>query len=138
MEGNDGEELLWKFKSIDAHQGPLKQMDAAYKGSRWNVRVNWENGEVTYEPLAIIAKSNPVTCAIYADKNNLLELEGWRQFKKIAKRQKKFLRMVKQAVLQSYRTCAIYKFGIEVPRNHQEAMDLDAKNGNKLWREAEL
>ena len=112
MEGDDGEELLWKFKSIDTHQGPLKQTDAAYKGSRWNIRVNWENGEVTYKPLAIIAKSNPVTCTIYADKNNLLKLEGWRQFKKIAKQQKKFLRMVKQAVLQSYRTRAIYEFSV--------------------------
>jgi hypothetical protein len=28
--------------------------------------MEWENGEITEEPLAIIAADDPVTCAIYA------------------------------------------------------------------------
>ena len=32
----------------------------------------------------------------------------------------------------------VYKFGVLVPRNHQQAMEIDLKNGNSLWREAEL
>ena len=48
------------------------------------------------------------------------------------------MRIVKQAVIQSDRTRIIYKFRIQVPRNHKEAMDIKARNGNMLWREVEL
>ena len=47
--------------------------------------IEWENGEITTEPLAIIAADDPVTCAIYARDNNLLDLAGWKRFKGIAK-----------------------------------------------------
>jgi hypothetical protein len=39
--------------------------------------VEWETGEITTEPLNIIAADNPVTCALYARDNNLLEEPGW-------------------------------------------------------------
>ena len=42
----DGEEGMWRFKEIQAHQGPLSPSDQAYKGSRWNILVAWETGEV--------------------------------------------------------------------------------------------
>jgi Reverse transcriptase (RNA-dependent DNA polymerase) len=29
-------------------------------------------------------------------------------------------------------------YGVQIPRNHAEAMELDAKNGNTKWRDAEL
>jgi hypothetical protein len=35
-----------------------------------------------------------VTCAVYAHKHGLLEEEGWKWFKRIAKREKKMLCMV--------------------------------------------
>jgi hypothetical protein len=83
----DGEGNVWKFHQITGHQGPLTQNDKDYNGSLYNVMIEWENGEVTSEPLSIIAKDDPVTCAIYARENNLLELEGWRRFKDIARRE---------------------------------------------------
>ena len=33
-----------------AHQGPLESTDPSHKGSKYNVMVEWESGEVTYEP----------------------------------------------------------------------------------------
>ena len=63
--------------------------------SKYNVIVEWENGEITPEPLSIIAANNPVTCAIYAKENVLLDTPGWKQFKRLAKRAKKTLRAVK-------------------------------------------
>ena len=35
--------------------------------------IEWETGEITSEPLKIIAADDPVTCAIYSKNNNLLE-----------------------------------------------------------------
>jgi hypothetical protein len=40
--------------------------------------IEWENGEIITEPLAIIAADDPVTCAIYARDNNLLDLAEWK------------------------------------------------------------
>jgi len=46
------------------------------------VQVKWENGEVTYNPLDVIAADDPVTCAVYARDNDLLEQPGWKCFKR--------------------------------------------------------
>ena len=72
----DEDTVVWKFKRITAHEGPLKQSHPNYNGSLYNVMIEWENGEITSEPLAIIGADDPVTCAIYADENNLLDKPG--------------------------------------------------------------
>ena len=51
-----------------------------------NLLIKWEIREITYEPLGIIAKSDPITCAIYAKENNLLDTPGWIQFWHVGKR----------------------------------------------------
>ena len=81
-------EIVWKYKDIISHQGPLNQSDKQYKGSRYNVLVRWENDEITSEPLGAMAADDPVSCAQYALDNNLLDTDGWRRFKKLAKTQK--------------------------------------------------
>ena len=58
--------ILWKFKRIAGHQGPLKKGDPGYNVSKFNVLVEWETVESMYEPLNVIAADNPVTYAIYA------------------------------------------------------------------------
>ena len=55
----------------------MKVADPDWKGSKYNVQVEWETGEVTFEPLSVIAPDDPVTCAAYAKQHNLLALEGW-------------------------------------------------------------
>jgi hypothetical protein len=88
---------FWNFKRIVGHEGPFRASDPEYKGSRYNVLVEWENGEITSEPLNIFGKDDPVTCAVYACEHGLLEEEGWKRFKGIARREKKMLRMVNQS-----------------------------------------
>ena len=77
IEDFDQEDGESPFTSIGGHYGPLKQSDLEYKGSSWNVKVNWENSDPTYEPLKLIAECDPVTCALYAEKNDLLNTPGW-------------------------------------------------------------
>lgn len=131
----DGD-IIWKFKRITAHEGPLMPNHRNYKGSSYNVMVEWENGEITREPLSNIAADDPVTCAIYARDNDLLELDGWKRFKRIAKRQKKLFRMANQAKLRSYNSAPKFKYGFEVPRDYKHAMWLDKRNGNTKWSDA--
>jgi hypothetical protein len=47
-----------------------------YKSSTYNVLVAWETGESTYEPFDFIASDDPIPCAEYALKHNLLDALG--------------------------------------------------------------
>jgi hypothetical protein len=127
---------FWNFKHIVGHEGPFRNSDPEYKGSRYNVVVEWENGEITSEPLNIFGKDDPVTCAVYACEHGLLEEEGWKRFRGIAKREKMMLRMVNQSRIKATRNAPRYKFGYRIPCNYSEAMQFDLMNGNTLWREA--
>ena len=79
---NQEKETLFKFRAITGHQGPLDNDDPNYKGSLYDVMVEWETGEITEEPLSVIAADDPVRCAAYVKKHNLLNLPGWKRFKK--------------------------------------------------------
>jgi hypothetical protein len=112
------------------HQGPLLWHDKDYNGSRFNMLVEWENGEITTEPLSVIAADNPVTCAVYAREHDLLDIEGWKRFRNLAKHEKHFLHLVKQAKMKSYRQSLKYKFGYRIPKDYEEALKLDELNQN--------
>jgi hypothetical protein len=75
--------------------------------------------------------------AIYGRDNNLLHLDGWKRFRRLARRQQKLLRLANQAKLFAFRNRIVYKFGVQVPQNHAQAMVIDEQNGNHFWREAE-
>ncbi len=125
---------MWKFKRIIGHQGSLTATDLDYNGSNYNIQVEWENGEITYEPLSVIAADDHVTCSIYAREHNLLEKPGWKRFKTIAKRQKKLLRMANQDKLRSFCTAPCYKYEYEIPQDYYNVVRLDQQNKNKNGR----
>jgi hypothetical protein len=62
-------EITWKFRQIASHEVPTQ-------GSQYDLLIEWENGEITTEPLKVIAADDPVTCAIYARENGLLDQPG--------------------------------------------------------------
>ena len=43
--------------------------------------VEWANGDITQEPLAVTVKDAPLACATHAKKAGLLEKPGWKRFK---------------------------------------------------------
>ena len=88
--------------------------------------VEWEDGSTSAISLSIIAADDPVACAICAKENDLLDQPGWKRFKSIARRHKKYIRMVNQAKLRSYHTAPKYMFGYEIPRDCEHAKQLDA------------
>jgi hypothetical protein len=106
-------DIMWKFKRIISHEGPLQKGHPEYRNSQYNVMIEWENGEISKEPLKVIAADDPVTCAIYAREHNLLDTPGWKHLKHIAKREKKFTRTVNQSKLRSCNTAPRYKYGFE-------------------------
>jgi hypothetical protein len=73
---DDDGETFWENKRISGHEAPLNKNHSSWKGDKYNVKVEWENGEVSYEPLHTIAADDPVTCAINAKDHGLLDTEG--------------------------------------------------------------
>ena len=139
QKGTDAEEdpdSLFKFRDIVAHQGPLKSTDSNHKGSKYNVMVEWESGEVTYEPLTLISKDDPITCAVYAKKHDLLDTTGWKHLKRYAKTYKRLIRAVKQSRIRQVRASVRYQHGFQVPKDYNDAMRLDKENGNTHWQDA--
>ena len=109
QKGTDAEEdpdSLFKFRDIVAHQGPLESTDPDHKGSKYIVMVEWESGEVTYEPLTLISKDDPITCAVYAKKHDLLDTTGWKHLKRYAKTSKRLIRAGKQSRIRQVRASA--------------------------------
>ena len=131
------EEKQWTYKTLLAHQGPPKSTNKTYKGSKYNVKVLWEDDTETWEPLTTVINDDPVTVATYALENQLLNTEGWKRLRRYTKNKKTYKRLVQQAAWKSERRAPIYMFGVQVPRNHNEAMQLDEKNGNTKWADAE-
>ena len=127
--GNDAHEVLWFLESIVDHK--LNSDKKTY-----SVKVKWSTGEETWEPLKIIAEDDPVTCAKYGKDNDLLDLPGWKRFKRLASREKKFIRMLRQAFASKRKNATRYKFGVRIPKNLKEAKELDRANGNTLWQDA--
>ena len=127
---NQDDETVYKFRAITDHHGPLKRDDPNYNGSLYNVMVEWETGEITKEPLPIIAKDDPATCAAYAKEHNLLHLPEWNKLKHIAKQQKIQTRAINQTKVRQVRRPATYQFGYLIPRDYKHALELDKINGN--------
>ena len=129
-EDNEISDDLFKFRALIGHQGPLKPTDPNWKGSKFNVLVEWETGEKTYEPLSVVAADDPVTCASYARENDLLHIDGWKRFRNMAKRDKTLTRAVMQSKIRQVRKSNKYMFGYLIPRSYNESLECDKENNN--------
>ena len=136
LDHQEQHEDLYKFRAITGHQGPLSPQDENYNGSKYNVMVEWETGEITEETLSLIAADGPVTCAVYAKKHDLLHLDGWKRLKYIAKNQKQLTRAINQSKIRQVRRSAVCQFGFLIPKDYKQALQLDEQNGNSKWYNA--
>ena len=127
---------LNRFRAIIVHQGTLPASDPDWKGSKYNVQVEWETGEITFGPHSIIAADDPVTCAAYAKENDLFALEGLRRFRSLAKKDKVLARAIQQSKIRQVRRSQTYMFGYLIPRNYMEAMQFDSENKKSKWYDA--
>ena len=107
---------LFKCRAIIGHQGPLKATDPDWKGSIYNVQVEWETGEVTFEPLSVIADDDTVTCTAYA-----MTCLLWKDGVGSGTLAKEIIRQVRRS--------QTFMFGYLIPRNCTEAMQFDKELG---------
>ena len=134
-DNNDDDGTYWKYSRIVSHQHtPRGNKDR--NGSEYNVEVEWEIGDVTMEPLDFIAEDVKLDLAVYAKENDLIDKPGWIRFRDLAKNEKKTLRLIKQARLRSFQTAPKYMYGFKIPKDYNEAVELDVRNGNTKWQDS--
>ena len=49
------------------------------KGLKCNVKVMWEDGSMTWEPLTSMMAADPVTSAAHAKEHDMLNVPGWKK-----------------------------------------------------------
>ena len=123
----DDPENAYTFKAISDH---------CKKNAKYDVLVEWEYGEKTWEPIAVMRQDDPVTLAKYGQENNLLDEPGWKRLRRYVKTAKRLNRNLKQARMFATRTAQHYKFVVKVPRDEKEALRFDEINKNSLWTNA--
>ena len=116
---NSTNQELYRSRAIIGHEGPLKVTDPNWKGRKYNVN------EITIEPLSEIAADDPITCVAYAKEKNLNNLDGWKRFKNIIKKNKKLSRAIMQSKIRQVRHSQKYMFGYLIPRSYTEALEFD-------------
>ena len=110
---------LYKFRAIIGHEGFLEATDPNWKGSMYNVQIEWETGAITFEPLSVIAADDPITCAVHTKEKNLYNLDGWKGLGLLSrKRNKELTRAIKQSRIRQVRHAQKYTFGYLIPRNY--------------------
>ena len=103
------------------------------------MEVLWDNGETSWEPLAVIGKDDLVTLAKCAKDRKLEQQRGWKWARKITKNEKKFVRMMKLMKASDKPRKKNFgpkcKFGVEVPRTGdvKGADELDRKTEMPFW-----
>ena len=114
----------FEFRAIIGHQGPLAASDPDWKGSKYNDQVEWETGEITFEPLSVVAADDPATSAAYAKEHDLLIVERWHRFRNLAKKDDVLARAMKQSKTIQVRRSQSYMFGYLIPRNYMKPCNL--------------
>ena len=126
---------LYRFKSIKDHKGPYTSSDPEYNGSSYNLLIEWETGEHTWEPLSNIIASDPYTCAVYA-KELLAQHTRMEASEKTCKNSQKTYQNPQESKYRQAKASRKYKHGWEVPRDYAHALQLDIHNGNNKWKDA--
>ena len=102
---------LYKFRCIKDHRGSYTSSDHEYLGSSCNLLIEWETGEMTWEPLNNIIASDPYTCAVYEKKHDLLNTPGWKLLKKHVRTARRLIRTLKKSKYRQAKESRKYKHG---------------------------
>jgi len=122
---------MYKLRGIIGHRrNPANKR-------KWQLLIDWESGEPTWNDFTTTWESDPVTVAMYAKKYNMLDVDGWKRCRRIIRNEKTLARMINQTKLRNFRLKPAYKYGYQVPRSHEEAMWIDEEAGNSKWAKSE-
>ena len=98
----------------------------------WKLCVRWRNGSTSWEKLSELKESYPVQVAEYAASQGIEDepaFAWWVPY--VFKKRERILSAIKSRYHK--RT---HKLGFELPKDVEQAIAIDKKNGNTLWQDA--
>lgn len=98
----------------------------------WNLLVAWKNGTEQWIPLSIMKESNPIEVAEFAVAQGIADEPAFCWWVSYTLRKRDSIISAVNARVK----CVTHKYGVEIPRNLKQAFEMDARNGNSLWRDA--
>ena len=98
----------------------------------WDILVEFVDGSTEWRPLKEVKDSNPIELAEYAIANKIHEEPAFKWWVSFVLRKRH--RMINKVKKKYWRTT--HKFGVRLPKNVKEALQIDIDNGNDLWEKA--
>ena len=98
----------------------------------WSLQVLWKDHSTSWVPLKDLKESNPVDVAEYAAANKLIEEPAFAWW--VPHTLRKRDRIIKK--VKTKYAAKTHKFGIELPTSVEEALKIDERNNNTVWRDA--
>ena len=95
----------------------------------WEVLIQWKDGTTTWSKLKDVKDSYPIQLAEYAIQNHIDDepaFAWWTSY--VLKKKSRIISKVKSKYWE--RT---HKYGIRIPKNVKEAIEIDKANENTLW-----
>ena len=115
-----------RYVIINGRQYPKKTT------AGWKLCVQWKDGSTSWERLADLKESNPIEVAEYSVSANIQHEPAFAWWvPNVISRRNRIIATVNKRYLK--RT---HKFGIEIPKTVQRAIEIDRENGNSLWQDA--
>ena len=98
----------------------------------WDVLVQWKDGSTTWNKLKDVKDSYPVELAEYSVQNGISDEPAFAWWVPFTLKKKE--RIVSK--IKSKHWDRSHKCGIEMPKTVKQVMEIDQRNGNKLWEDA--
>ena len=98
----------------------------------WELLAQWKDGSTNWIPLKDLKNSHPVQVAEYAVGNKISKEPAFAWWVPHTLRKRNSI----IAKVKSRYWLKTHKFGIELPKSVEHALELDRKNGNDYWKKA--
>ena len=98
----------------------------------WRICVEWKDGTTSWLDLKDVKDSHPVLLAEYAVANKLVSEPAFQWW--VPYTLKKRDRIIKSVKKRYFRK--LEKFGLELPKSVQRALEIDRETGTKYWEDA--
>ena len=102
----------------------------------WKLCVEWKDGSTSWVPLKDLKESNPVEVAEYAAANKILSEPAFAWWARYVLRQRDRVIRAATATKHTRYQRREEKFGLELPKTVERALDIDKETGTTMWRDA--
>jgi len=137
---NEGKEILVMNEIIDHRKDgtaiskePHEKNKKPRKTTKgWQILIEWKDESTSWVDLRDAKEANPIELAEYAVANKIDDEPAFAWW--VPYTLKKRNRIISKTKSKYWKTT--HKYGIRIPRTPEEALQLDAINGNRFWEEA--